>query len=103
MMSGRLDRRITIQMPAATRDEEGGKVDNFTTVATVWAQKIDIKGQEIVEGGQFVPRAEIKFRIRYRDDFDESARIVFESTNYDIVQIAEIGRREGREILAKKP
>lgn len=103
MLSGRLDRRIAIYVPVSTRDAEGGKIDTFGLLATVWAQKLDIKGQEIIEGGQVVARAEIEFRIRYRSDFDEKARVVFENINYDIVQIAEIGRRDGRRIFAKKP
>ena len=52
---------------------------------------------------QIVPEAKFKIVIRYRNDFDTSYKVVFNSTEYDIAHIAEIGRQDGLEILVKFP
>jgi SPP1 family predicted phage head-tail adaptor len=103
MMAGKLDRRIVIKTPTVTQDSHGGKVTTWTTLATVYASVTHLKGREHLVGGQFTPEAEVKFRLRYRSDFDESAQITHDGVAYDILHIAEIGRRRGLEVLAKKP
>lgn len=103
MRAGRLDRRIRIETATITQDSHGGQVQTWALLAEVWAQVLPLRGRELFEAAQFQPGAEVKFVIRYRDDFDERARIVFEGRNYDIAHIAELGRRRGREITAKIP
>lgn len=103
MRAGRLDRRIQIQTLTVTRDAHGGQLQTWTTLATVWAQVIPMRGKELFEAAQFQPGAEVKFVIRYRDDFDEKARIIYDGANFDIVHIAELGRQAGLEITAKIP
>lgn len=101
MEAGKLDRRITIEAPQTTRDEYGQALVQFVPLATCWAEKRDLTGRELLAAKQVVASAQTKFRIRYRTDFDTTARIVYGDRVYDIEHIAEIGRREGLEILAK--
>lgn len=103
MLAGKLDRLITIETPTTTKDAAGGLVHAWATLAQVWAQKLDLRGREFIEAGQVQAGAEAKFRIRWRSDFDTSARIVYGNVNYEILHLAEIGRREGLEILVKRP
>lgn len=98
-----MDRRISIQTMTVSRDAHGGQLQTWTELAEIWAQVIPLRGKELFEAAQFQAGAEVKFVIRYRDDFDEKARIVFENRQYDITHIAELGRRRGLEVTAKIP
>jgi SPP1 family predicted phage head-tail adaptor len=103
MKAGKLDRRITIQVKTATRDNFGAEIIAYNTLATVWAEVLPISGREYFTASQFVPEAQFRMRIRFREDFDETAQILYDGTVYDILYIAEIGRADGLEILVKKP
>lgn len=103
MKAGKLDRRITISVKTATRDTYGAEIIGWSTLATVWAEILPLSGREFFVASQFVPEAELKIRIRFREDFDETAKISYNNTDYDILHIAEIGRQDGLEIIVKKP
>lgn len=103
MKAGKLDRRITISVKSATRDSYGAEIIGWSTLATVWAEVLPISGREFFVAAQFVPEAQLKMRIRFREDFDETAKITYDNVEYDILYIAEIGRQDGLEILVKKP
>lgn len=103
MQSGKLDRRVTLQAPTVTKDARGGPVTQWVDQATVWAEVVPLRGREFVETAQVVAGAELKVRMRYRTGVLESWRVVHEGTAYDIQHIAEIGRRDGLELLVKKP
>ena len=103
MKAGKLDRRITIKVKTATRDSYGAEIIGYTTLDTVWAEVMPLSGREYFVAAQFVPEAQLKIRIRFREDFDETAKITYKSTDYDILHIAEIGRQDGLEVVVKKP
>jgi SPP1 family predicted phage head-tail adaptor len=103
MKSGKLDRRIQIQQRVETQDSYGQAVISYSTIATVWAEVIPLSGRELFAAAQKYPEATMRIRVRFRTDVTEKHRIVFNSTNYDIIHIAEIGRNEGLEFIVKKP
>jgi len=103
MQSGKLDRRIEIQSRSVTQNSYGEAIISYSTVATVWAEVLPLSGRELFAAAQKYPEAQMKIRIRYRTGINETNRIVFESTNYDIIHISEIGRKEGLEFIVKKP
>jgi SPP1 family predicted phage head-tail adaptor len=103
MQSGHLDRRITIETLTVSRDSYGGKVETWAELASVWAQATPWQGREAVAADQVVARAEMRFKIRYRADFDAKARIQYEGQAWDIIRIDEISRREGLFVWAKRP
>lgn len=99
MRSGRLDRRLILQRKTLTENDFGEPIATWTTIATVWAEKREIRGAERYAANQTVAQADIKYRIRYRrgltplDAFiDEDGRM------FDIAAVLEIGRREGLEL-----
>ncbi len=104
MRAGRLSRRIAIQSVVETLDGYGEPIKAWTTVYTVYAEVTPLRGDERALNQQLVSRADTKFRIRYNSDMTitEKHRLVFDSENYDITAILEIGRKEGWEILAHK-
>lgn len=99
----KLDRRIVIEQRTDTRNALGEGVPAWTTFATVWAQRVPMRGAELFAAQQVVPQVENKLRIRWRDDLDESMRIVDDGVTYGIQHIAEIGRRDGLEIKVRRP
>lgn len=101
---GKRDRRITFQRRTVTRDDSTGR-DTVTwpDVATVWASKRELVGRELLLAQQIVPTAEVRFNIRWRSDLLTTDRIVCAGVTYDIQHMAELGRREDLDILAKLP
>ena len=102
-----MDRRIRIERPVSTQNDYGEAVPTWELVDLVWAEKVPLKGKELLAAQQIVPQAETMFRIRWRDDIkpnrDENMRIIEDEISYGIQHIAEIGRRDGLAILVQIP
>lgn len=101
MRAGKLDRRITLQTRTAVQSVSGEYTETFANLATVWAEVTDLRGREFFAAQQKNADVTTRFRIRWRDDVTVLHRIQYESRNYNIVHSAEIGRREGLELLAE--
>ncbi len=100
MISGRLDRKITIQELTTTNDEYGEPVESWSDLATVWAEVKQQSAREMWESGK-VSEVEMMFRIRYRSGIDTTNRISYDGDTYDITGVREIGRRDGLEITGR--
>ena len=104
--SGRLNRRITIQQRALSAAP--APVETWSTWAEVWAERMDTRGQETFSAGREETERTAVFRIRYRSGLKGDMRIVESDWTvegdsfWDIESFAEIGFREGWEILAVK-
>ena len=103
MKAGKLDRRGQIKVKTSTRDAYGAEILTYSVLATVWAEIMPVSGREYFSVAQFIPEASLKIRMRYREDFDETAKLSHDGVDYDILYIAEIGRGDGLEVLVKKP
>ena len=89
---GRLDRQITIQEDVGTQDAAGQPVEDWQDIATnptIWAEVVPVGGREVFEAQQVGASAVAKFRIRYRGDVLRKMRVVYDSDNYDIADVAE--------------
>ena len=84
MKSGTLNRRVTIQAPAAGQDANGDPVTGFTDVATVWASVDDISGREFLSATAGQNKVNTKIGIRYRPGILPSMRVVYGLDNYNI-------------------
>ena len=102
MQAGRLDRLIELRHRVLDDDPESRqKVEAWPTAyASVWAQKVDVRGREYLAAKQVNADLTTTFRIRHRTDVVTTDRIVYNGTQYSIQSIAEIGRLEGLEIMA---
>jgi SPP1 family predicted phage head-tail adaptor len=103
MQAGKMDRRIKIERRVETQNAYGEAVITYQLLAEVWAEKKPLSGRELFTAAQFVPEGQIRYRIRFMDGVDEKCRITEGGMTYDVIHIAEIGRREGLEITAKRP
>lgn len=105
MRAGRLDRRITVQSLGPGRTPLGDVTDQWTALTgmPIWARRVPLSGREYqsATGDQRVAEDTVRYEIRYRADIsaDTRLRIVDGSRSYDIKHIAEIGRRQGLDIV----
>lgn len=103
MKSGKLDRRVTIKSRVETQNSFGEAVISYTNLATVWAEVNPLSGREVFSAAQTYPQDSLKVKIRHRTDVDEKCQIIIDSVEYNIAYIAEIGRKEGLEMIVSKP
>jgi SPP1 family predicted phage head-tail adaptor len=99
--AGKLDRRIVLKTVTVDTDEFNAPTETLSDLATVWAEKRDLRGREYFQANSENAQIETVFRIRWRSDVSPLNRIAFDGRDYDIVSVAEIGRRDGLEIMAK--
>lgn len=93
MSPGRLDRRITLQSNTPTVGSVGESIPNWSSLATVWANKRDESGSEAHREGLETATARTFFTIRHRADVSTQTRVSYSSTLYDIESIREFGMR----------
>lgn len=99
--AGPLDRRITIQRQDVSQSESGAEVVRWVDVATVYAKKKETAGYERFASAQFVGRAAKQFLIRWSSEvagITTKHRVIFDGREHDIVDVREVGRREGIEL-----
>lgn len=101
MRAGPLDRRITIEVRTVTQNDAGAPVESWAEFATVWAQKTDLRGDEFFAAQKENGEITTRFRIRHFAGLKAEMRIAYDGLYYDIVQLMELGRRDGWEILAR--
>ena len=104
MMSGRLDRRITIQSKTESQDAFGAPIAAWVSFAAVWAERIEMSGREFFTAQQVTPEVIRKYRIRWVSNLTTLNRILDEDGEpFDIVRVAEVGRRHWLELTVKVP
>jgi SPP1 family predicted phage head-tail adaptor len=95
MNIGQLDRQIEIKQIATAKDEWNYDVITQSTLATVWAQKVERLAGELVGESQLVSQNRVDWIIRHRTDLTASMTIVYSGNAYDIKGMKELGRKEG--------
>lgn len=102
MRAGRLDRRVTLQRRAITRDAAGGAIEGWSSAFSCWAERRDVRGSERLEAGAVTATADAVFRIRWRAGIDATWRLMEGATGWDIEAVAELGRRDGLELSCRR-
>lgn len=92
--AGLLDRRIRIERRVERVDDSGQVVLDWVKRAEVWARVEPLGGRENFGQDQFVATGDLRFTIRWRSDVTPLERIVYDGREYDIVTVADVGRRE---------
>lgn len=101
MRAGPLDRQVALQHEVKTRNASTGEEEvTYTTYATVWAGKRDLRGREFFASQQVNSDITTIWQIRYRTDVLSTDRMVIDGLYYNILPPQEIGRRDGLEIMA---
>lgn len=103
---GARDRSVTVQQLTEGTGSSGFPTSSWTTLATVWMQKQDMRARERYEFGQLSASADTRWEMGYRTDMDPELvdvakvrRLVYQGRIYDIVEASVIGRRDGIELV----
>ena len=103
MQAGKLDRRITIQRATITYDALNNPVETWAALATVWGSKLDYIGSENVAAHEVGAQMTTTFRIRWSNKvsgLNPKDRLSFDSKTWNILNVKEISRKEGLEVIA---
>jgi SPP1 family predicted phage head-tail adaptor len=97
----KLDRRVKLQRREVEQDQYGAETETWVDIATVWAQRLELRGDERWQAQQAVATTDIKYRIRHLSGLSPMDRLVDGGRVFDIKAVLEIGRRDGLEIHAE--
>jgi len=101
---GLRDRLVTLQgrAPEDAVGPSGRPVEVWTDLDVVPAHKRSMTGSEVYRASQWTAKASGVFEVNYRSDCDPDRvdvaklrRLVYEGRVHDVVQIEEVGRRDG--------
>ena len=92
---GRLDRRVVIEQPNRTTNAFGEPINTPTTLTTVWAKRMDERGLERYEQGVLTATRTVDWAIRYLSTVKEDMVLTYDSEDFKIIAIEEIGRKWG--------
>ena len=98
---GVMDREITIQRRTLEENAFAERVEIFTDLLTVWAAveyPISRQDEQIADGLNLTT-SPVNFTIR-DTDITVKDRIVYDGENYDIINIAQVGRNDRLKITA---
>lgn len=84
MRTGKIRERVTLQETTQTQADDGGIIDTWATVATVWASVDYEKGREFFTASQIAAEESLAIVIRKRDGIVPKMRAVYRSKNFDI-------------------
>lgn len=94
MRPGKMDRQIVIKSATEAQDAAGQPISTWTTFATVWAERKDVRGSERFTAGQELAARTAVYRIRWLTGINEKMRVVDAGATYEITGIAE-NKRQG--------
>jgi len=86
---GELRHRVTIESQTTTRDDYGGEVPTWATVATVWAAVEPLAGREFMDGRRQEAEINTRIRLRYRSGLVPGMRVTWGDHVYDIEAVIE--------------
>ena len=97
-----MDRRVTITARNVVKDSGGRETVTWVERSTRWANKRPISGGEQMRAGQISPDALFDFTFRWADGLVvETDRLTCEGSTFEVLHIAEMGRREGLRVRAR--
>jgi SPP1 family predicted phage head-tail adaptor len=99
--SADLDRRVQLERKVEETDDSGQVVPRWLPLAEVWAKAEPLGGSERFGAQQIVATGDLRFTIRWRGDVTPLHRVVHDGVAYDVVTVAEDGRREALLIVAR--
>ena len=98
-----LDRIVELQELRETRDRFGGVVESWAEIEKVWASVRQTGTSENFQNDadRAIALRNATIRIRWRNDVQETARVVYDGFPWDIKGIAEIGFRRELDLICQ--
>ena len=94
MQAGKLDKRITIQSPAAGKDAYGEPLTGWIDFATVWAGIQDLTGREYLAAAATQNAVTSKITIRHLDGIVSAMRAMHGTVAYSIEAVLGTDKRQ---------
>ncbi len=85
MRAGRLRHRVQIQRATETRASDGGTVQTWRAIGTVWADVRPLTGREQELAGRTASVVSHRVEVRYRDGVDTRCRVVWGDRTFGVV------------------
>jgi len=82
--AGKLRHKVQLQSITTTRDEFGGVVKAWATVANTFADISYVSGKEYIVSGQLKAPITARLTIRKRANVDATMRVLYGNTVFDI-------------------
>jgi SPP1 family predicted phage head-tail adaptor len=112
-----LDRKIDIERATITQTASGQQIETWEKLASVLSAAVTpVRGDERFTSAQFVAKQQVEFLIRWSldvADVNPLDRIIYPASSdadspelepqiFDIIEVGEVGRREGLKIIAAR-
>lgn len=102
--AGQFDRRIKIWDLVETQDPNTGAIDRqYVSVHELWAHIKPLTGRELAAANQVIAASTLRVFVRWLPGITERHEVEIDGDRYDVIHIAEYGRKDGLEIMVKKP
>lgn len=98
MKAGALDRTITIERATEAKDDLGVVTSTWRCLATRHAQLVQSSTAEFMRAFGASTETAIVFRLRFLAGVTLADRVRFDGATFNLVEIKELGRREGLEL-----
>ena len=102
MKAGKLDRRLSVKTSTFAQDAAGQPVATETTLATIWAHKMEQRPSEVFNAGSDKVLEQIIFQVRYRTDITTSMVVVYKTNRFEIKGITEVGRNNRMNLICER-
>ncbi len=100
--AGKLNERVTIQVPRETRNTLGETRLTWDDLATVWARVEGMSSREVLQAMQANAVVSHKIHIRYRSGVDHEARVMWRGRHMEIASVVERQNRTTMELLVRE-
>lgn len=101
MGAGCKNRFITVNKLVQERDLGGAVVPKFEERCKVYAERIQKRGTETTEDHETVAVQFVEWVIWYRSDLKRTDRIVYDSVEFEIIDIQEVGFRHETRVFTR--
>jgi len=100
-----LDKLVELRHRVLTKGANGEDIPSWPLAyARVWAEKADARGMKRFTAQTIQPEQMTEFRMRFRSDVSTNDHLFVVDTGaeYEIQQVAEMGRNEGLDLLCRR-
>lgn len=101
MVAGKFNRRITLQSGTASKNARNEAIITWSTLATVWAERVDVSASESFRAQEVGAELTTRFRIRYSATvagLNPNDRLIYRGVTYNITGVREVQRNRILEI-----
>lgn len=101
ILSGKLDRSIVIERATTTIGADGTPATTWATIAVLRAELRSNAADDTTHESGSVTTTVLNFRTRWADVL-VGDRVVYRSDTFEVVEVVEIGRRQGLDLRCQK-